>query len=65
MAKSKKKRLTKEDTTDIVLSDNEKRMINSLRRIAKMYGYGSLTAEIDFHDGALSKGRVVKNELKL
>ena len=65
MAKTKKKTLTKSDTADIILSESEARIILNLRRIVEKDRYGSLTAVIDYHDGTLSKGRIVDNELKL
>ena len=65
MAGHENKSLTNSITVDIILSDDEKRILLNLRKLARMYEYGSLTAVIDFHAGTLSKGRASVKEIKL
>ncbi len=65
MEKDQKKELTADQQSRIILSCNEKRIILNLRKIAEVHGYGTLTAEITYHDGTLSSGLVVDNKIKL
>ncbi len=65
MDNKQEKELTDPENDGIILTTNERRIILNLRRIVEHGRYGTLTAEIDYHDGTLSKGRVIANELKL
>ncbi len=65
MDKDQKKELTTPHESSIILSDSEERIILNLRKITEAHGYGTLTAEITYHDGTLSSGLVVDNKIKL
>lgn len=65
MEKKGKKVLTEPAWADITLSDSEKRIIYNIRLIAERDRYGTLTAELTYHNGSLQSGHVTANKIKL
>lgn len=56
MSNGEENNLTSGDDSDIMLTEDEKRIIRNLRRYAKMYPFSDLAVLLTVHNGEMVRG---------
>lgn len=60
-----KKSLTSEKTSGIILTEDERRIIENLRRYAEMYPHSELSAVFQVHDAKVKYGTLHISKIRL